>query len=170
MTSRLAMNTKAPTKAGDPSFGPLSPDRLGALAAVLAAEHLPIDDLGEPGRRFFAFSARTAAPEATADSGDTLIAAGGLERYGMDALLRSVVTLPATRGQGWGRALVTRLEEQAKAEGVRRLWVLTLNAAPFFRLLGYTATPRDHAPSVIQATRQFASLCPASAILLSKAV
>ena len=54
--------------------------------------------------------------------------------------------------------------------GARRAWVLTMSAAPFFETIGFKRMPRESAPAAIAATRQFATLCPASAMLLARPI
>ena len=54
--------------------------------------------------------------------------------------------------------------------GVRRAFLLTTDARAFFERLGFTAIDRKSAPSEILATRQAAGLCPASAVLMVKAL
>jgi predicted N-acetyltransferase YhbS len=44
---------------------------------------------------------------------------------------------PARRGRGIGRALMSALEARAAAEGHRRIWVATTDAAPFYRRCGW---------------------------------
>ena len=85
-------------------------------------------------------------------------------------LLRSIVVLPALRASGVGRNLVPLLLRRAFDRGARRAWLLTTSAAPFFEKIGFARIPRDGAPRDIAATRQFAQLCPASAILLSRPI
>jgi hypothetical protein len=46
--------------------------------------------------------------------------------------------------------------------------LLTETAAPFFAKLGFYPIAHDEAPVAILATRQAASLCPASAILMAR--
>jgi uncharacterized protein len=90
-----------------------------------------------------------------------------LERYGSQALLRSVVVEPACRGTGVGSTLVERTAMAASLTGVRRLWLLTHSAARFFERLGFQVTGRCHAPPRIQQSPEFACLCPASATCMS---
>ncbi|MBA4001534.1 arsenic resistance N-acetyltransferase ArsN2 [Brevundimonas sp.] len=129
------------------------------LIAALTAEHLPTEDLNQPGRRFHRFIDEQG-----------LVGFGGLEGHGPDRLIRSIVTAPGRRGQGLGRVLLAALEAAARQDGVERLHLLTTTAAPFFIRNGYQAADRDTAPNAIAASREFASLCPASAAYLIKAV
>ncbi|SEN82735.1 amino-acid N-acetyltransferase [Sphingomonas gellani] len=137
---------------------PLESSELAGLAQFLNTADLPNSDLAEPDRMFFRFDA------------DSLVGYGGLEGQGTDRLLRSIVILGDHRGHGLGRALVATLEQQAHDLGVRRLHLLTTTAAPFFRALGYIDADRDAAPLAVAASREFTSLCPASAPYLAKAI
>lgn len=91
----------------------------------------------------------------------------GMEGQGPDRLLRSLVILPDRRGEGFGRELIDRLEIRAVLEA-KRLHLLTNDAAPFFRKLGYFDAERSAAPISITGTAQFRTLCPASAAYLTK--
>ncbi|TBW34286.1 GNAT family N-acetyltransferase [Siculibacillus lacustris] len=128
-----------------------------AFTAALAAEGLPTADLGEADRRFFALS-DGAAPRAWI----------GIEGSGEDRLLRSLVVPPQGRRSGAARAAVAAAERLAAADGARRLWLLTTTAAAVFDRLGWVRRPRAEAPASIAATGQFATLCPASAVLMSR--
>ena len=129
------------------------------LVAALNAERLPTEDLNQPGRRFHRF---------VDEQG--LVGFGGLEGHGSDQLIRSVVTTPTRRGQGLGRALLKALEAEARQSGAERLHLLTTTAAPFFARNGYQAADRETAPDAIAASREFASLCPASAAYMTRTV
>jgi arsenate reductase (glutaredoxin) len=129
-----------------------------ALIAALRTGDLPVEDLAESGRRFFAY--RTLA--------GTRVGFGGYELYGHDALLRSVVVLANVQTKKIGRNLVPLLAYRAMREGARTAWLLTKTAAGFFDKIGYKRRDRDEAPTAILTTRQAKSLCPASAVLMAK--
>ena len=95
-----------------------------------------------------------------------MVAAGALEPLGTTALLRSVVIAPQFRGRGWGRRVTDRLLDQAQRLGIRELYLLTTTAAGFFAGVGFTTVPREAAPEPVRRTRQFAGLCPSSAVLM----
>lgn len=99
-----------------------------------------------------------------------LVGVGGLEVYGPDALLRSVVTDPSVRGEGYGTSLVDALEERAAALGATELYLLTTTAATFFGDLDYREVDRESAPRSIRETTQFSTLCPDSATCMRKRV
>ncbi|QCO14328.1 GNAT family N-acetyltransferase [Azospirillum brasilense] len=134
---------------------PLTKRELPALAALLAIEGLPNQDIADAGRRFW-----------RVDDPDGLLGYGGLEVYGRDGLLRSVVVPPERRGKGDGHAVVDALSREALALGLERLWLLTIGAAGFFERIGFTRAERGDAPPDIRASAQFAGLCPGSAVCL----
>ncbi|WP_298015628.1 arsenic resistance N-acetyltransferase ArsN2 [uncultured Castellaniella sp.] len=138
---------------------PIAGDDPGFVAALLDAG-LPVDDLAEVGRAFYAYRMRSGR----------LIGYGGFERYGRDALLRSIVVPSADRRQGIGRNLLNLLQQRAYDQGARQSWLLTEAAAPFFERLGFKAADRADAPQTILATRQARSLCPASATLMTRTI
>lgn len=92
----------------------------------------------------------------------------GLERFGRAALLRSLAIGPEHRRQGLGQELVAMLEEQATQSGIEQLVLLTETAQGFFQRLGYTVIERGAAPTGIQQSSEFQSLCPVSAICMGK--
>ncbi|CAO3443434.1 hypothetical protein [Azospirillum argentinense] len=136
---------------------PLAKPALPALAALLAMEGLPNQDIADAGRRFW-----------RVDDSDGLLGYGGLEVHGRDGLLRSVVVLPERRRKGNGRAVVDAIVRQATALGLERLWLLTIGAAGFFERIGFARAERSEAPPGIRASAQFAGLCPGSAVCLRR--
>jgi amino-acid N-acetyltransferase len=103
----------------------------------------------------------------TAWDGAALVGVVGLERYGPDALLRSLAVAEAWRGRGLGDALCRRAIEVARGLGLRTLYLLTPTAAPFFAARGFSRLERAAVPSAVQASTQFGGLCCASAACLA---
>jgi amino-acid N-acetyltransferase len=130
----------------------LSQEQLLEVDLLLKGAGLPRDDIREPGRHFYRLE-DAAGPVAWA----------GLEPYGIDGLLRSIIVLEHVRGRANGSMLVEATIAEARRLGVERLWLLTTTAAGFFARIGFREVPRDAAPPPIAATTEFASLCPASA-------
>jgi amino-acid N-acetyltransferase len=129
------------------------------VRTTLADGALPNSDVDNSGRIRFLI----------ADDADGHPAACiGLEAYGSEALLRSLAVSRARRGQGVGCALVVAAEDTARAMGVSRLYLLTTTASDFFSHAGYDVINRVDAPDTLQASNQFAELCPASAVCMSK--
>ncbi len=128
------------------------------VVALLEAEGLPSSDLTESHLKHFFFTGNDGAPSALV----------GLEIYGEDGLLRSLVVSSAARTQGLGAALVRHAEDYAASRQVRALYLLTTTAASYFEHRGYRRVDRAQAPPAIQSTREFASLCPASSTFMIK--
>jgi amino-acid N-acetyltransferase len=91
-----------------------------------------------------------------------------LERYGEDALLRSLAVRPENRSTGLGKQLADALEEHARRTGLGTLYLLTTTAADFFARRGYEVIERGTAPSLLQKTTEFSSLCPSQATCMRR--
>nr|WP_313634693.1 arsenic resistance N-acetyltransferase ArsN2 [Brevundimonas diminuta] len=133
------------------------PEPTPDLIAALEAAGLPTDDLHEPGRRFYRF-----------EDAAGLIGFGGLEQVGSDALIRSIVVIDARRGGGLGAEILAWLEASAAEQKATALYLLTTTATAFFQRQGYVVLQRSAAPAAIAASRQFSTLCPASAAFMFK--
>jgi amino-acid N-acetyltransferase len=92
----------------------------------------------------------------------------GLEMYLPHALLRSLAVASAKRGNGLGQALLAEAERYAQYRGAREMYLLTTSAESFFRLAHYARVGRDDVPQSIRSTTEFASLCPANAVVMRK--
>ncbi|MCR6478093.1 arsenic resistance N-acetyltransferase ArsN2 [Variovorax sp. ZS18.2.2] len=101
---------------------------------------------------------------------DGLVGCVGLERAGDAGLLRSLAVAPESRGAGLGDVLLHAIEARAGTAGIQRLFLLTTTAPDFFAARGYLSCPRSDAPDTIQATSEFASICPASATCMARAL
>lgn len=132
-------------------------ERLDCVESLLEANGLPSEDVRAKPECFFV---------ASADS--QRVGVGGVEDYGSEGLLRSVVVAEPNRGRGYGTALCDALEDRARADGIETLYLLTTTASGFFRRRGYDAVPRESAPASIRRTTQFADLCPRSADCMRK--
>lgn len=125
---------------------------------LLSAATLPVDDLTAAHLEHFFGCGAPDAPQAV----------GGIEIHGHDALLRSLAVDAQTRGRGCGRALVAALEAHARAHGARHIYLLTTTAAQYFERFGYRVVARSAAPASISATKEFSTLCPDSAVCMTK--
>ena len=99
-----------------------------------------------------------------------LVACAGFEHYGVAALVRSVAIAARLRSTGLGAALCDTLLGDARRRGVRDAYLLTTTAPHFFTRQGFAAIERERAPAAIRATREFAELCPASAVVMHRAL
>ena len=149
----LDQRTPAEVTARPTPIGPQ--DALWAVfLEALNEAKLPTDDLLEGNHRFYALA-----------QGE-VIGFGGYYRDGQEVLLRSIVVASERRRAGNGRRIVAALLDRAREDGGKRAWLLTTSAQPFFEQLGFVATHRDAAPHAISSTREFSTLCPASAVLM----
>jgi amino-acid N-acetyltransferase len=135
------------------------PPRSTALA-LLHAQGLPASDITDEHLEHFFFVG-------SEDSPTGLV---GLEIYGRNALLRSLVVGDNARRRGLGSTLADHAEQYAASKSVRSIYLLTATAETFFRRLGYVRIDRSQAPPSIERTREFASLCPASSAFMVKSL
>lgn len=126
------------------------------LKSALSAEGLPTTDLEEEGRVFF---------RAIDNTGQT-VGYSGIEWCGDDALLRSVVILPAFRSRAIGKRLTE--ETLRRLDGVRTVYLATMSATGFFAHIGFVPVDRSEVPAAVLATRQLSGLCPASATIMRR--
>ena len=136
---------------------PAMPDETEAIRALLNRAELPSEDFVQHLDHFL-----------TAKQNGTLAGAVGLEVYGESGLLRSLVVDETYRGQGLGIKLCEQIFAYAQEKRVKELYLLTTTAADFFPKLGFSVIDRDRAPQAIQATKEFASICPSTAVCMIK--
>lgn len=129
------------------------------LRRALMAENLPADDLLEPGRHFFRFS-----------DAQGLIGFIGWEAEGDTALLRSLVVPPSRRGRGWGRILIQWALLRLAESGATDAYLLTTGIDRLASKLGFAVIDRAEAPPPIRTSRQYATLCPSSAIVMHRSL
>lgn len=133
-------------------------DRAGILT-LLNTAGLPTADISSSGVRFV-----------VAERGTTLDGVVGFEIYGRVALLRSFAVAPERRRTGLGGRLVDHACAVATLTGVDELYLLTTTAAAFFERRGFARVERERVPTVVRSTAEFASLCPASALCMHRAL
>lgn len=129
---------------------------LPAVRHLLDTEHLPLDGVDEH------------LAMVVARDGTRLVGAAGVELYGRGALLRSVVVDPGVRGQGIGHRLAEAALQVARDRGADTAFLLTTSAETFFPKLGFEEVPRSEVPASVQASVEFRSACPASAVAMRK--
>jgi amino-acid N-acetyltransferase len=136
------------------------PADVPAVRSLLEAAGLPTADLTEArGLQMW-----------VAEASDSLLGVIALEPFGSQALLRSLAIAPEYRKRGLGQKLVARVEHEAKAQGIERLVLLTETAETFFLRLGYEATDRSDVRDKVKQSAEFRSLCPVSAVCMTKAL
>ncbi len=137
---------------------PASAADLDAVRRLLAAARLPLDGLED----------QFPAAYAVAEAAGRLAGAAGMEAHGTCGLLRSVVVTPEARGTGLGKALVADRLAWARAAGLAEVYLLTTTAPDFFAALGFARLERAAAPPSIRASREFASVCPGTSVLMRR--
>jgi N-acetylglutamate synthase-like GNAT family acetyltransferase len=126
------------------------------IAELLQENKLPTADI-KPEVKLFALTQK-----------GKVIGSGGLEVLGTLGLVRSVSIEEAQKGKGLGRFVAQELEDFARKEGLKELYLLTTTAKDFFERLNYSPLDREAVPAEVQQTSEFASVCPASATVMRK--
>ncbi|WP_435359800.1 arsenic resistance N-acetyltransferase ArsN2 [Haloarchaeobius sp. DFWS5] len=134
-------------------------EELSYLESLLDENGLPSADVRSSDGRFY-----------VGYDDEERVGGGGIEVYGTDGLLRSVVVAASKRECGYGTALCDELESTAADTGVETLYLLTTTAEQFFDDRGYERIDRDAAPSSLQETTEFDSLCPSSAVCMRRSL
>lgn len=136
---------------------PTAQDETG-IKTLLHACELPSDDISTMHlAHFFIIK----------DDGN-IVGSVGLEVCGRFGLLRSLAIGKPLRGKGLGTQLVHQIEDYAISRQVRHLYLLTTTADRFFARAGYQVIPRESAPTPVQETTEFQSICPDSAVCMYK--
>jgi amino-acid N-acetyltransferase len=92
-----------------------------------------------------------------------LIGIAGLETWGKQGLLRSVVVDQLNRNSGMGKALVERVLKEAKANGLDELYLLTETAPNFFARFGFKPVERTSVKGNVLNSIEFREVCPDTA-------
>ncbi|PYF07166.1 amino-acid N-acetyltransferase [Rhodobacter viridis] len=130
------------------------------LVEALTAARLPTEDLADPGRNFLAFT----------DASGAICGYGGYEMLDGHALIRSMVVAEPARGHGIGSAMLTTLLATVAAAGASDAWLFTKHAAQFFSHRGFRARARYEVPPPVLASKQASSVCPITAVVMSRAL
>ena len=120
---------------------------------------LPVDDVSPAMEHFF-----------VAMDGERLVGTVGIEPLGEVALFRSLAVVPDWRGHGLARQLFEVARRRAAQLGLRELFLLTTTAEAIFARWGFVRIPREAAPASVQATPEYRTLCPGSAVVMRLAV
>src|SRR5688572_6871960 len=114
-------------------------DRL-AVVALLNSRKLPTADIPAELPHFL-----------VAERENEIVGCVGLEIYGSDALIRSLVVDHRVQNQGVGNALLTRVMAVGTNQGVHTLHLLTTTARAYFLTKGFHDESRDKSPEQIRA-------------------
>jgi len=126
---------------------------------LLSSLHLPTAGVADWIDRFW-----------VADHAGSPVGVAGVEQYGNAALLRSVAVDPSWRDTGIGRTLVETALATARAEGADSVYLLTTTAERYFPRFGFERITRDEVPDSLRESVEFREACPASAVVMRKAM
>lgn len=127
-----------------------------AVRQLLRDSKLPVDGVPDDLAHFL-----------VAARGDAVVGTIGLERYERSALLRSAAVRATERGTGIGEALVNRLLDQARADSVDTVVLLTTTAEGWFPRFGFVRIERSAVPGELHASAEFQGACPDSAVVMA---
>jgi amino-acid N-acetyltransferase len=120
---------------------------------------------------------RTLPPDGLRDHAETLLVAredgrivgsAALELYADGALLRSVAVASGRDHQGLGRQLTDAALALARDRRAPAVYLLTTTAERYFPKFGFERIARDEVPASVQASVEFTSACPSSAVAMRK--
>jgi amino-acid N-acetyltransferase len=132
---------------------------LPAVLALLGRSNLPTTGVAEALPHFV-----------LAENDGELVGVAGLELYGESALLRSVAVEERWQGSGVGRTLIERALAVTRDRGIKDVFLLTTTAEHYFPRFGFACVSRDSVTEAVQASAEFKGACPASAVVMRKAL
>jgi amino-acid N-acetyltransferase len=132
---------------------------LPAVLALLERANLPAAGVPEALAQFM-----------VAESEQQIVGVAGLEIYGHSALLRSVAVEESWRGSGVGRLLIEQALSETRERGINDVFLLTTTAEHYFPRFGFTCVSRDCVADEVRASAEFKGACPASAVVMHKAL
>ncbi len=138
------------------NFHQADPGDLSEIKELLEEHHLPVSDIESSEITFYVLR-----------EGRRLLACAGIERFGADALLRSVAVLPELNRKGIGSAFVDFLISEVPKQEIRELYLLTETAEGFFGRKGFTKMDRENVPAALKLSSEFSELCPVSAVCMT---
>lgn len=142
---------------GSVAIKPASEEDVVGIINLLKANNLPVSDLSS-GKRLFL----------VATIYGQLTGVVALELYCDSGLLRSLAVNSEFRKLNLGKKLVAEAENLGRENGLKQLFLLTTTASGFFSKLGWDITDRSSAPADLATSTEFSSVCPASAVCMTK--
>ena len=130
-----------------------------AVERLLDGAQLPIAGVADHFANYF-----------VAISASGVVGAVGSERHGESALLRSLAVAEPSRGRGIGVLLTMRVLEDALAKGMKRVYLITTTAVPFFESLGFKTVEREQAVADVGASQELQGACPDTATCMMREV
>jgi len=134
----------------------VSQNNFSSAITLLKRNDLPTEDISEMTGLF------------VLEERGEVVATIALEHDSSDALLRSLAVSEEKRSNGLGKEMVAFVEDYARKQGLKNIYLLTTTAAPFFSKRGYQVIGRDNVSEFLKKTSEFSSSCPASATVMKK--
>ena len=131
------------------------PGDFGEIEDLLRGSGLPIGGAREHLEHFF-----------VAREGGTLAGVIGLEQYGGEGLLRSLVVRESHRSKGIGNTLYLRVIDESRSLGIERLILLTTTAEAYFAARGFRNVARSTIKGALGHSAEFTGACPESALCM----
>ena len=132
-------------------------EHVEGVLALLTEQRLPLDGLRDHVRSML-----------VARQDGRIVGSAALEIYADGALLRSVAVAPERRGDGLGRELTEAAMELAREHGIPAVYLLTTTAEEYFPRFGFERIARTEVPAGVQASVEFQSACPSSAVVMRR--
>lgn len=135
------------------------PDDWGAILGLLKRAQLPVAGLDPSTALVF-----------VARRDGRVVGSAALEVYGTGGLLRSVAVEQELRGSGLGHSLTETVLAAARGLRLKTVYLLTTTAGGFFPRFGFQRIERDAVDAAVQASVEFTSACPSSALVMARSV
>jgi amino-acid N-acetyltransferase len=120
------------------------PDDIGGLVALIE----PLEEDGTLVRRSRELLEREITRFSVVEHDGVIVGCAALYPYGRrQAELACLAVHPHYRRWGYGALLMKRIEAQARASGVKRLFVLTTATSQWFKERGFTVRQIDELPA-----------------------
>ena len=129
------------------------------IISLLAGDNLPVEDLPASLDSFLVAIAE-----------NNIAGVIGLEQYENYGLLRSLVVRKEFRNSKIASQLIREIEIKAMMSGIDDLYLFTETAPQYFESKGYKKVGREDVPRAVQASTEFNSVCPVSAIVMKKSL
>jgi len=133
------------------------PREIEDVQSLLTGHGLPLDGLSDH-----------VATLLVARRDGRIVGSAALEIYPDGALLRSVAVAPSAQRRGLGHDLTEAALRMAQEKGLPAVYPLKTTAERFFPRLGFERIDRGEVPASVQASVEFTSACPSSAVVMRK--
>lgn len=130
---------------------------LEKVKQLLIENNLPVEDFEDECITFF-----------IAKINNITVGVIGLEQYEATGLLRSLAVKSDYKNLKIGRDLIEYLLRYCKNNSIQELYLLTTTAEMYFEKFGFYKITRENTPTAIKNTKEFALICPATALIMKK--